>query len=120
MKVAVSALGTSLDDAVDERFGRAAYFLIVDTSTMQVTALDNAKNLNALEGAGIGAAESVADSGAEAVITGHLGPKAYRALGMVGIKGYKGAGMTVREAVEAFEEGVLPELTEGAAHAGMT
>ena len=120
MKVAVSAFGTTLEDEVDERFGRATYLLIVDTATMQVTAVDNSENRNALEGAGIGAAELIADHSAEAVITGHLGPKAYRALGMIGITGYKGTGMTVRQAIEAFEDGTLPELEQSSAHVGMS
>ena len=120
MKVAVSALGTGLDDAVDERFGRAMHLLIVEIPVMRVKPLDNSMNCNALQGAGIGAAELVADNGAEAVITGHLGPKAYRALSMVGISGYRGVGMTVREAVDAFQDGTLPELAAGAAHSGMS
>ena len=119
MKVAVSTLGTAVDDPVDERFGRADHLLIVDCGTMTVQCIDNAENSNALQGAGIGAAELVANSGATAVITGHLGPKAYRALSMVGIDGYGGAGMTVREAVQAFEEGRLGRLAESEPHKGV-
>ena len=33
MKIAITAQGPELDAAVDPRFGRAAYFLIVDTDT---------------------------------------------------------------------------------------
>ena len=33
MKVAVSSVGPSLEDRVDERFGRASYLLIVDDDT---------------------------------------------------------------------------------------
>lgn len=119
MKVAVSALGPSLDDQVDERFGRAKYLLIVETPAMRVKSIDNSENCNAMQGAGIGAAELVSDNSAEAVITGHLGPKAYRALSMVGISGYRGVGMTVKEAVSAFEDGTLAELESGPSHKGM-
>jgi predicted Fe-Mo cluster-binding NifX family protein len=119
MKVAVSSLGRSLDDRVDERFGRAAYLIFVDQDTLATEVVDNAANRDALQGAGIGAAEKVSEGGASAVITGHLGPKAYSATKAAGIKGYNGTGMTVRDAVEAFKAGQLPELDEGEAHAGI-
>lgn len=119
MKVIVSVLGQSLDDRVDERFGRAQYLLVVDTETLAVDALDNSANFNALQGAGIGAAEAVSEHGAGAVITGHLGPKAYRALQLAGVEGYNGTGMTVRDALAAFVAGELDKLVEGEAHSGM-
>jgi predicted Fe-Mo cluster-binding NifX family protein len=119
VKVAVSTLGSVLDDPVDERFGRTDHLLIVDCDTLRAECIDNAANRDALQGAGIGAAELVANSGAEAVITGHLGPKAYRALSMVGIEGYSGVGMTVREAVRAFEEGTLGRLAESEPQKGL-
>lgn len=119
MKVAVSSLGTSLDDRVDDHFGRARYFVIADTESDAADAVDNTTNMNALQGAGIAAAETVSDHGAQAVITGHLGPKAFAALQAAQIPGYSGSGMTVREAVAAFAAGTLHELTEaGEAHAG--
>lgn len=120
MRVAVSALGPSLDDRVDERFGRAAYLLIVDDDTPAVDILDNSANRNALQGAGLGAAEVVSEHGATAVITGHLGPKAFTALQLSGVTGYDGTGMTVRSAVEELRSGRLARLTQGEAHKGMT
>ena len=56
MKVAVTSSGKSLDSAVDPRFGRAAYFLIVDTDSLDFEVVDNADNINAFKGAGIQAA----------------------------------------------------------------
>ena len=118
MKIAVSAQGPSVDDQVDERFGRARYFIITDTDLKEFEAIDNSVNRNALQAAGIASAELVADHGAKAVLTGHLGPKAFPALGLAGIKGYDAVGMTVRQALEAFTAGALAELTEaGEAHA---
>lgn len=120
MKVAVSALGTSLDARVDEHFGRAEYLLIIDPSTYELEVIDNAANRNAMRGAGLGAAEVVASHGAQAVLTGHLGPNAYRALQAAGLGGYAAAGMSVREAVDAYSEGVLAVLDEGEAHGGLS
>jgi len=113
MKIAVSALGPSLDDKVDERFGRAAYLIFIDDDTLDVEVVDNSGNCDALQGAGLGAAEIVVEHGATVVITGHLGPKALDALKLSGVTGYNGRGMTVKDAVEAFRAGKLSCLTEG-------
>ena len=67
MKVAVSAQAPSLEAPLDPRFGRCAYFVIVDTDTMRFEAIDNAA-ASAGSGAGILAAQTVANAGAEAVI----------------------------------------------------
>ncbi|MDZ4179751.1 MAG: NifB/NifX family molybdenum-iron cluster-binding protein [Coriobacteriia bacterium] len=119
MKIAISAHGPAINDRVDERFGRAIYLLIVDSETGSVEPLDNSINREALQAAGLGAAEIASGHGVGAVITGHLGPKAYRALRIAGIGGYKGTGLTVAEAVERFRAGTLEALDEGEAHAGM-
>ena len=117
MKVAVSTLGPTLDDRVDEHFGRAMWFIIAEAGGETFEAFENAANRNALQGAGIASAELVSEKGAEAVITGHLGPKAFAALGAAAIPGYNGAGMTVREALSALAEGSLAALAEaGEAH----
>ena len=119
MKIVVSSLGPSLDDRVDERFGRAAYLLIVDDESLEFTAVDNSANRDALQGAGLGAAEIASGGGATVAITGHLGPKAFSALALAGIDGYDGTGMTVHGAVEALRSGILTRLAEGEAHAGL-
>lgn len=119
MKVVVSAIGPTLDDNVDERFGRALHLLLVDSDTFAFAVLDNKQNRDALQGAGIGAAELVADAGAQAVITGHLGPKAFQALSLAGLVGFGGVGMTVRQAVAELAAGRLVPLSEGEAHAGL-
>jgi predicted Fe-Mo cluster-binding NifX family protein len=119
MRVAISSLGPSLDARVDERFGRAAYLLIVDGDTLAVQAVDNSANRDALQGSGLGAAEIASEHGATLVITGHLGPKAYSALQRCGISGYDGTGMTVRGALEELRSGKLARLSEGEAHAGI-
>lgn len=118
MRVVVSALGPTAGDRVDEHFGRAMYFIVADTEGGILNAVDNSTNRNALQGAGIASAEVVSDNGGEAVITGHLGPKAFSALGAIGVKGYDGSGMTVEAALQAFAAGTLRELAEaGEAHA---
>ena len=41
MKIAVTSTGRTIDSEVDVRFGRSPYFLIVDTDTMEVEAIEN-------------------------------------------------------------------------------
>ncbi len=116
MKLAVSASEPRLDARVDERFGRAMYFVFVDDDgeeeAVVVDTYDNSEARNAMQGAGIAAAEAVSRAGAEAVLTGHLGPKAYRALAAAGIPGYRADGMTVAEAVSVFAAGALEPLED--------
>lgn len=119
MNVAVSALGPSIDDMVDEHFGRARYLLFVSPEGELIEAVENSANRNAMQGAGIGSAELVSSRGAGAVLTGHLGPKAFSALSAAGVAGYAATGMTVRDAVAAFGTGALDALDEaGPAHGG--
>jgi predicted Fe-Mo cluster-binding NifX family protein len=107
MKVAVTSSGPELGSAVDPRFGRARYFIIVDTDTGEFRAIDNEQNLNAAQGAGIQAAQHVAAEGVEAVITGHCGPKAFRTLSTGGIKVFTSGIGTVAEAIEQLKAGAL-------------
>ncbi len=105
MKIAVTSTGENLDAKVDPRFGRAAFFMIGDTDTMDFVAIENE---NAAGGAaGIGSAKCVIDEGAEAVLTGHCGPNAQSTLDAAGVKLYTDVTGTVAEAVERFKNGKL-------------
>ena len=108
MKVAVTSTGKTLDAQVDQRFGRAAYFAIVDPETMAFTVIEN-QNAAAAGGAGINSAKAVVDAGTEAVLTGNCGPNAQRTLSAAGVKLYTGVTGTVAEAVELFKGGRLTE-----------
>ena len=111
MQVIVTVRGESLDMPVDPRFGRARYFILVNTDTNETTVHDNTQNLNAAQGAGIQAAETVARLGAEAVISGNVGPKAFRTLSAAGIKVYLCPDGTVAEAIRRFQAGELAAVT---------
>jgi predicted Fe-Mo cluster-binding NifX family protein len=111
MKIAVTAAGKDMSSNVDPRFGRAKYFIVVDPETNASTAHDNAQNLNAAQGAGIQAGETVARLGAQAVITGNVGPKAFRILNAARIKVYLCGEGTVTDAIRKFKAGELPEAS---------
>ena len=108
MKIAVTSKGTGLDSDVDPRFGRAAYILIVDSDTLEFEVIDNKENINALKGAGIQAASSVANKGAEVLLTGYCGPNAFKALNAGNIGVANDASGSVRDAVNAYINGKLP------------
>ena len=112
MKIIVTGSGDKLTDAVDPRFGRASQFLLVDMETGAMTAHDNAQNLNAAQGAGIQAAETVARLGAGAVITGNVGPKAFRVLSAAGIKVFLVKDGTIADAISGYKKGELSETKD--------
>lgn len=107
MKVAITAQGATADSIVDPRFGRCRTILVCDTETGTLEAHDNAVNLNAAQGAGIQTASNIAALQAAAVLTGHVGPNAYRALTAAGVDIYIGVEGTVSEALEALSAGRL-------------
>ena len=107
MRVAITAAGPELSSPVDQRFGRAHYLLVVDVPGRTTLAIDNLAGMNAAQGAGIQAAQSVVDNNATALVTGHCGPKAFRALKAAGIDVYLTSGGTVADAVDRFEAGEL-------------
>jgi len=107
VKVVVTSQGADLNSPVDSRFGRARNFIVVDTETDDFSVHDNTRNVNAAQGAGIQAGKTVVDLGAVAVITGHVGPKAFTTLQAGNVKVYPGATGTVKEVVEKFKAGQL-------------
>ena len=104
MKICVTATADSLEAQIDPRFGRCAYLIIVDSETMQFEAVPNSA-AGATGGAGIQAAQTIANKGVELLITGNVGPNAFGALSAAGIEIFTGASGTVKEAVEKFKRG---------------
>ncbi|MEA3546624.1 MAG: NifB/NifX family molybdenum-iron cluster-binding protein [Thermodesulfobacteriota bacterium] len=106
MKIVISSSGPDMDSAVDPRFGRAAYFLIVESDTGElIESIDNSVGREAAQGAGIGAAAMVAEKGVKAVLTGRVGPKAMDVIERANIRVVADASGTVRDAVERFRSG---------------
>jgi predicted Fe-Mo cluster-binding NifX family protein len=106
MRIAISSTGPDLDAQVDPRFGRCRCFIVVDPASEAFEVLDN-EAAAISGGAGIQAAQMVADAGVEAVITGSLGPNATDVLSAAGLKVYLGASGTVREALRQYKTGRL-------------
>jgi predicted Fe-Mo cluster-binding NifX family protein len=106
MKICVSATAKNLEAQLDPRFGRCPYFVIVESETMQFEAIPNVAS-DATGGAGIQAAQTIANKGVKVVITGNVGPNAFGALSAAGIEIVTGASGTVKEVVDKYRSGKL-------------
>jgi predicted Fe-Mo cluster-binding NifX family protein len=109
MKIAVSSSGKSLDSHIDPRFGRCAYFVIVETDDMRFEVFVN-KSITLGGGAGIQAAQFVASKGAKAIITGNVGPNAVQTLSASHVKIFAGQSGTIREAIERYTRGDIKPI----------
>ncbi len=120
MKIAVSSSGKDLNSQVDPRFGRCAFFVIVDTNDMSFEAFDN-ESIALGGGAGIQAAQFVASKGAQSIVTGNVGPNAVQTLSAAGVKVFTGQSGIIKEAVEKCMNGQLSSTSEPnvADHYGM-
>jgi len=120
MKVAVTAQTRSIDGPVDGRFGRCQFFIIADSISGEHEIFENPA-LSAGGGAGIQAAQFVANKGVEVVISGNFGPKAYQTLQAAGIKMYSAHTRTVLQALEDYKSGTLSAISSptAAEHSGI-
>ena len=106
MKIAVTATGPGLDDHVDARFGRCAYFLIIDSETLAFETIEN-PNIAAGGGAGIQSASLMAEKGVQVALTGNCGPNAFQVFGAAGIQVIVGVNGQVRDVVNKYKQGAF-------------
>ena len=106
MKIAVSSSGKDLDSLIDPRFGRCAYFLLVETDDMSFEVFDN-QSIASGGGAGIQSAQFISSKGAKAVITGNCGPNAVQTLAAAGIEVFLENTGIVRKVLQKFKDGEL-------------
>ena len=120
MKIAVTSTGPTLDDNVEARFGRCAYFFVIDTDTMEYEAIEN-PNIALGGGAGIQSAQLMSEKGVTAVLTGNCGPNAFDVFGQAGIQVIVGVSGPVHNAVEQFKAGAFSSASgpNVASHFGM-
>jgi predicted Fe-Mo cluster-binding NifX family protein len=103
-RVCVSAKGGGIEADLDPLFGRAPFFLFVDPSTLDFEALEN-PHVEVPHGAGIQAAQFVAEKRPAAILTGRVGPNAARVLESAGIRVIPTEASSVREAIARFKAG---------------
>jgi len=122
MKVAISSTGKDLESEVDFRFGRCPYYIIVEIENKEIKEVKTIENRAAMQmgGAGITAAQIVADEKVDAIITVNMGPRAFEVFSQLEIKIYQGQGK-IKDIIQQFIEGKLKEIeTEtGPMHRGI-
>ena len=120
MKIAITSTGPTLDEHVEARFGRCAYFLVVDTDSMEFEAIEN-PNIAAGGGAGVQSAQLMSDKGVRAALTGNCGPNAFRVFGAAGVQVIVGVSGSVRDAIAQYKQGAFAPASEAnvASHSGM-
>ena len=106
MRIAISSTGKNLESQTDPRFGRCKYFVVVDTETEKFEVLPN-ENADRMGGAGIKAAQLVADLELHSVLTGNIGPNAFEVLNTAGIQVMTGVTGTIADAIETYKQGQL-------------
>ena len=117
MKLAVTATGEELDSESDPRFGRCSYFILVDPETKDYEVIENSSK-NARGGAGVQAAQTLAEAGVDALATGNVGPNAFNTLDSAGINMYTGASGTVKDVIEDYYGENLSRANEPTAAGG--
>ena len=120
MLIAITAQENSLQSEIDPRFGRAAYYMIVNTETNEVTAHNNSDGINASNGAGTGAAQTLSEYGVKALYTGSVGPKAAEVLNQANIPYYENNSGTVQSLLDQLKGGTVSQnsVVDNSASAG--
>jgi len=112
-KIAISVLrgGKGLFASMDDRFGRAEAFLVVERETGEaIETIDNA-SVDASHGAGPAAANMLRSAEVDAVISGRFGPKAFDALRALGIETWIAPPtITAGEALRMLADGGLEQM----------
>ncbi len=110
VRIAIPTGKGGLDDMVYDRLGRAPTFTVVevDTDTGEIRDVKIVKNpgAEAGSGAGVKAAQTIADAKANIYVGPNPGPNAYAALQYLNVKVFTLVGVNVKEAVKR----VLEEL----------
>jgi predicted Fe-Mo cluster-binding NifX family protein len=96
---------------MDDRFGRAETFLVVDEKTGETLETIDNRGANSSNGAGPEVAAALHSAEVDGVISGRFGPKAYDALKALGIEAWIAPpGITAGEAWVMFHDGDLKRV----------
>lgn len=120
MKICITSKGKNLESQVDPRFGRCAYFILIDPDSMEFETMENS-NAQAMGGAGIQSGQLISSKGVKAVLTGNVGPNAFQTLQASGIDIITGVSGSVEEAVRKYKAGEFKSIEDPtvASHHGM-
>lgn len=111
MKIALPVEEKTLNTPVCVSFGRTPFFMIFNTKNGEYEFIDNSAAASQ-GGAGIKAAQLLADKGAKAVITFRCGENAAEVLKPAEINLYKAVDGTAFDNIEKFQLGELSLLND--------
>ena len=110
MRIAFSTNGRDLDSLIDPAFGRCRYFIVVEPVTSSFDIVEN-PGFGMTSGAGIKAAEMLANLNVDRVVTGSVGPNARPILNSADVEIANGSG-TIRDALENIVSGTIKDAVE--------
>lgn len=112
MIIVFTARGNEWNAEIDERFGRAEFLCVYDTSNAEFFWLDNREVAKNGHGVGPLTAQKLFDVHADVLITGNgPGNNAAAVLKKAGVQVYTGAsGKTIAEAYESFSQNKLQQF----------
>lgn len=117
MKVAIPSMGKELSNQADERFGRAAYYIIYDVATKSFESVDNTAK-DEVSGAGGSAVRLLDKEGVKVVLVPEVGPKALAAFKAFEMKAFTyEKGTSVADVIRQYQENALKEV-EQESHGG--
>jgi len=108
-RICLTSTGPGLKDPADPRFGRCAFFILVDEGTGNAETVPNDARLLG-NGAGIQAAQDVVKKGASVVVTGDVGPNAFRVLAAAGVRVFVGVNGSCESSLEGYRQGHMKEV----------
>ncbi|AET66987.1 hypothetical protein Desor_1325 [Desulfosporosinus orientis DSM 765] len=111
MKIAIPVEDQVMEASISQSFGRAPYYLIFDTQSRECEFIDNSA-IASQGGAGIKAAQTMVDSGINALLTPLCGENAAKVLNSANIILYKSLDASAQDNIEAFNAGSLSLLED--------
>ena len=111
VKVAISSMDKNINGNVADVFGRCSYFIIaqVEQGKIGETKVIENGNINQISGAGVSAAQLIAEQKVEAVISKNMGPRAVDVLTQFNIEIYSGEG-AIKEVLQKFIDKKLKKI----------
>ncbi|MFW6140119.1 MAG: NifB/NifX family molybdenum-iron cluster-binding protein [Acidobacteriota bacterium] len=100
-RIGFTAQGSSIEDEIDPRFGRASFYLIYDPETKRMESLEN-PNKDLMQGVGPRSVQFLTENNVQVLFTGQIGPNAQRVLQAANIKTITGASGKIKDLLEKY------------------
>jgi predicted Fe-Mo cluster-binding NifX family protein len=111
MRICVTSQGGDINSQVDPRFGRCPYFVIVEMDTLEFDAIQN-PNVTGMGGVGVQSGQFMSGKDVQVVLTGNVGPNAFRTLEAAGVEVITNVSGSVKEVIEKYKNGGLKPVKD--------